>query len=106
MRQRQPPQRNPRYLQWLRAQGCACGCRLGPPSDAAHIRASSAKYDKPMTGMGARPDDRWALPLRHRHHMAQHEWGDELGWWSAHGIADPFALCLKYYRRYTKEQVK
>lgn len=59
-----------------------------------------------MTGLGTRPDDRWSLPLLHSHHMAQHHWGDELGWWSAHGIADPFALCLKYYRRYVKEQAR
>ncbi len=57
-------------------------------------------YQKPMTGMGRKPDDKWALPLKHSHHMAQHDHGDELGWWSAHGVKDPFALCMKYYARF------
>jgi hypothetical protein len=87
------------YLAWLRKQRCACGCLKPPPSDAAHLRASSFVYDK-SNGMGQRPDDRWALPLNHFHHMAQHFYGDELGWWEAHGVADPFALAQEYYARY------
>jgi hypothetical protein len=102
LRQRQPPQRDPGYLKWLRAQRCACGCFIGPPCDAAHLRASSLKYQKEITGMGARPDDRWALPLKHAHHMEQHAHGNELNWWKAHGVNDPFALCLEYYRRYLR----
>jgi hypothetical protein len=52
--------------------------------------------------MGYKPDDHWALPLKHQHHMAQHYSGDELGWWAAHGIADPFALAQEYYQRYLR----
>lgn len=52
------------------------------------------------SGMGQRPDDKWALPLKHMHHMAQHYSGNELEWWAAHGVDDPFALCIDYYRRY------
>ncbi len=99
LRQRQPRQREPQYLAWLRLQGCSCGCKSPPPSDAAHLRAGSIVHDKPITGMGTKPDDRWALPLRHDHHMAQHRHGSELSWWSAHGI-EPFSLTMWYYTSY------
>jgi len=103
LRQRRPRQTDLAYLAWLRRQRCACGCLQGPPCDAAHLRASSAKYQKDITGIGTKPDDKWALPLKHKHHMAQHRFHGELEWWSAHGIADPFALCEVYYRRFKQE---
>ena len=36
--------------------------------------------------------------------MAQHHHGDELGWWAAHGVTDPFALAITYYQRYQRSQ--
>jgi hypothetical protein len=104
LRQRQPKKPDPDYLKWLRTQRCACGCLQGPPCDAAHLRARSYKYDKD-SGWG-RPDDKWALPLKHEHHMQQHHFhgGDELAWWKAHGVADPFALAIKYYQRYLRSK--
>jgi hypothetical protein len=54
--------------------------------------------------MGTRPDDRWALPLRHDHHMEQHIHGDELGWWKKHGVNDPFALAIEHYQRYLRSK--
>jgi len=105
LQQRRPRKRDPEYLAWLRKQRCACGCLQGPPCDAAHLRVSSLAYDKPMTGIGRKPDDMWCLPLKHTHHMDQHHYaGGELAWWSRHGVSDPFALCLKYYERFRKEQ--
>lgn len=98
--QRRPRMVDTGYLAWLRDQPCACGCNQPPPCDAAHVRAASFVYDKPITGAGQKPDDRWALPLKHSHHMRQHAHGDELGYWAAHGVADVFALCIAYYRRY------
>jgi hypothetical protein len=83
------------YLEWLRRQPCVCGCRQGPPCDAAHIRAASPEHNKPLTGGARKPDDRWALPLKHDHHMDQSV-SDELGWWRRRGI-DPFALALRFY---------
>ena len=103
LRQRKPRLRDPAYLAWLRKQRCACGCLQGPPCDAAHLRARSLEHDKESPGIGAKPDDRWALPLKHAHHMKQHDHGDELDWWSLRGI-DPFKLCLTYYERYLKEK--
>jgi hypothetical protein len=72
----------------------------GPPCDAAHLRAASLVYDKPLTGMGRKPDDCWALPLKHGHHMQQHQFGNEILWWQAHGVQDPWLLCLRYYMRF------
>lgn len=100
LRQRRPRVSDLGYLKWLRAQRCAC-CSQNPPCDAAHLRASSFKHGK-SPGIGQKPDDRWALPLKHNHHMAQHAHGDELGWWKAHGIDDPFELCIEYYERYQR----
>jgi hypothetical protein len=102
LRQRRPRLPDPGYLKWLRVQRCACGCFRGPPCDAAHLRASSLAYDKPITGIGRKPDDRWALPLNHWCHMAQHR-HNELQWWADRGVKDPFALCLKFYERYQRE---
>ena len=104
LKQRQPRLRDPGYLKWLRTQRCACGCLQGPPCDAAHLRANSWTYGKDVAGAGSKPDDRWALPLKHAHHMEQHDHGHELGWWAARGVKDPFALCLEYYARYQQEQ--
>jgi hypothetical protein len=103
VRQRRVRQRDPGYLAWLRQQRCVCGCLQGPPCDAAHLRAASYRYDKPITGIAQKPDDKWALPLLHSHHMLQHQHGDELHWWALHGVADPFALCLRYYEAYQRE---
>ena len=102
LRQRRPRQSDPGYLKWLRTQRCACGCFQPPPCDAAHLRAGSLKYDKPTTGMARRPDDKWALPLKHAHHMNQHQYGNELGWWLIRRVEDPFALCVEHYEKYQK----
>ena len=102
LRQRTPRVSDPKYLAWLRKQRCAC-CGQTGPSDAAHLRASSGQYGK-SSGIGQKPDDRWALPLKHFHHMAQHDHGNELDWWKSRGVSDPFALCIEYYERYKREQ--
>lgn len=102
LRQRLKRQRDPEYLAWLRMQRCACGCLQAPPCDAAHLRASSAEHDKINAGIGNKPDDKWALPLKHSHHMAMHDYGDERGWWEKHGVSDPFALCLEYNEKFRK----
>jgi len=49
-----------------------------------------------------KPDDRWALPLYRGCHMHQHNHGDELAWWRMHG-EDPFALAIRYYANYHRE---
>lgn len=102
VRQRQPRIAEPKYLAWLRKQGCACGCGSPPPSDAAHLRAGSVKYDKRPTGLQEKPSDCWAMPLKHAHHMAQHAFGSEQVWWEQHGI-DPFVAAKRYHAAYLAE---
>src|SRR4029077_5920194 len=104
LRQRQPRMTNPQYLVWLRKQRCCCGCFQGPPCDAAHIRAGSAKYEKRHVGIGEKPDDMWAVPLKHSCHMLQHDYGSEVEWWTNVKQKDPFAEAVKHYRRFKREQ--
>jgi hypothetical protein len=103
LRQRQPPIREPAYLAWLRKRPCACGCGKPPPSDAAHLRSGSIAYGKEYPGLGAKPSDMWAMPLNRSCHMRQHAYGDELGFWSAHGMSDPFGRSMRYYAEYQAE---
>jgi hypothetical protein len=103
LRQRQPPIREPAYLAWLRKRPCACGCGKPPPSDAAHLRSGSIAYGKEYPGLGAKPSDMWAMPLNRSCHMRQHNYGDELGFWAAHGTFDPFGRAMRYYAEYQAE---
>jgi hypothetical protein len=105
LRQRNPRTQSPHYLAWLRTLPCACGCGSPPPSDAAHIRSGSLKYEKPPTGLSEKPSDRWAVALNRSCHRRQHAFGSELSWWEQHG-KDPFALALRYNERYTHETGK
>jgi len=106
LRQRRPRHRNQPYLDWLKKQACACGCGSPAPSDGAHIRSSSIANDKDFTGGGRKPSDFWALPLNRSCHIRQHAYGDELGFWAAHGIRDVFSLALRYNALYSKETGK
>lgn len=65
------------------------------PCEACHIRTGSAIHKKTHTGMQAKPDDAWTLPLLPDEHKAQHS-GNELEFWRSHGI-DPFELAIKLY---------
>ena len=95
---RQPRLIDNAYLRWLRKQACSCGCGKPAPSDAAHIKSGSVAMGKPPAGT-LRPSDFWAVPLNRSCHMRQHAYGDELGWWSAHG-RDPFKLAISYYAEF------
>jgi hypothetical protein len=55
-----------------------------------------------MSGIGRKPDDKWALPLNHWCHMSQHQYGDEVAWWRERGISDPFALAIEHYERFKR----
>lgn len=98
MNQRRPRLHDPGYLTWIRLRSCiACG-RFGP-CDAAHIRSAALEYDKPSTGMGEKPDDRWALPLCRSCHLTQHAYGNELGYWKKIG-RNPFQEAARLYSEY------
>lgn len=82
-------QKDEAYLSLIRQLPCTkCG---KSPCDAAHVRKASAEHGKAPGIM--KPDDKWALPLCHEHHMEQHSQGEN-EFWARLGI-DPLALCLK-----------
>jgi len=96
--QRQPRERDPGYLAWLRRQPCViCGTRR--KVEAAHVRAGYPDAGWAPTGMMQKPDDRRSVPLCSAHHRegpdAQHR-ASERAWWSNHGI-DPPDLCRALY---------
>lgn len=95
IRQRHPREEHPAYLAWIRTQPCLV-CRKPGPSDPAHLRSAALRYGKPHTGLGEKPDDRWAVPLCRKHHEEQHAFGSELAWWAAQGI-EPFAVAVRLY---------
>lgn len=85
-----PGQKDREHLDLIRQCRClACGTR---PAEAAHIRFSDARAGKANPGFGAKPHDRWTVPLCPRDHRlgreSQHGSGDERAWWEARGI-DP-----------------
>lgn len=92
MKQRQPRVFDPKYLAWLRTNPC---CICGKESEACHIRSGSIEYDKPPTGMAEKPDDKWALPMCHPHHVQQHSM-NEMVFWKLHKI-NPFRLARLYF---------
>lgn len=79
-------ERDPDYLAMVRQCPCLhCGME---PSEAAHLRMSSAAYGK-SSGFNKKPEDRWVLPLCADDHRlarhAQHNRG-EAAFWGELGI--------------------
>ena len=94
LRQRQPRQRNEQHLRWLRTLEClVSGSRQ--KVEAAHVRFDDPVLGKRQTGIGERPDDRWALPLARDIHADQHRHG-EREWWARQGI-DPLRIAQQLY---------
>lgn len=77
---------------------CPClACDQDPAGEAAHLRIGAP--DKPLAGIGRKPDDRWALPLCPDCHArapgAQHRIG-EVPFWTALGL-DPLAIAARLF---------
>lgn len=89
-------ERDPAYLEKVRACPClSCGME---PTEAAHVRFSSAAYGK-TSGLGKQPPDSWALPLCASDHRlaktAQHN-RNEQAFWADLGI-NPLIVAEKLY---------
>lgn len=91
---RRPRKKDEIYLSFLRALRC-CVCLNNTGSDPAHIRFSDARVAKINAGVGAKPDDRWAVPLCRRCHDEQHSM-NERAFWLKYGI-DPIFLAMALY---------
>ncbi|SDC09193.1 Protein of unknown function [Bradyrhizobium brasilense] len=88
--------REPSYLAMVRQLPClSCGME---PSEAAHVRMASAAFGK-ASGLGKKPDDKWALPLCSSDHRlarnAQHN-RSELAFWHELGI-NPLIVATQLY---------
>lgn len=72
------------------------------PSEAAHVRFASAAFGK-SSGLGKKPDDRWALPLCADDHRlakdAQHN-RNEQDFWAEIGI-QPLLVASQLYAQRT-----
>jgi hypothetical protein len=95
LRQREPREKDKKYLDWIRQQPC-CICGDNTTTEAAHTRTSNLELGKDDFGWG-RPDDAWVLPLCGSHHRLQHTM-NEMAFWSKYGI-DPFMLAIKMRAR-------
>lgn len=89
-------ERDADYLEMVRTLPCLkCGME---PSEAAHVRFACAAYGK-ASGLGKKPEDRWALCLCASCHRlardAQHN-RSEQSFWHELGI-NPLAACVRLY---------
>jgi hypothetical protein len=90
LRQRTPRQRDEKHLSFIRQLPCLVTGRT--PVEAAHVRYADVTRDKPHTGKGEKPDDRFAVPLHWEIHREQHSMG-ERDFWERQGI-DPVKVAL------------
>lgn len=88
------------YLKLIRQLPCV-RCGLEPCGEAAHVRLSSAAFNKRRHGMGLKPEARWCVPLCSSCHTrdpdALHRVGEYLFWHEV-GIS-PFLLCDRLYAK-------
>ncbi|EFO30142.1 conserved hypothetical protein [Roseibium sp. TrichSKD4] len=67
--------------------------RIGEGVQQAHIRYVDHEADKPLTGMGRKPDDRYSLPLWWEQHQRQHSM-NEREFWEREG-KNPLLICAR-----------
>lgn len=89
------------HLAFIRSLPCLV---TGGKAEAAHIRFTSRIWGKDNPGVGCKPADRWAVPLCHEEHMAQHAHKDgEAAWWAEKGI-DPLVIAARLFEASGDEQ--
>lgn len=89
-KRKRPRAHDGKHLDFIRGLPClVTGTR---PVEAAHVRYAAPQWGKRASGMGEKPDDRWAVPLSPAMHREQHS-ENEREWWLSKGI-DPIAVAL------------
>src|SRR6266566_4143314 len=102
VRQRKPRVREPAYLVYIRSLECVnCGNDISV--EAAHVRRGSVEWNKPLTGLGVKPDDYWTVPLCSLHHSKQHSLGELLYWFEAK--IDAFLIAAKLRHAYPNREL-
>lgn len=87
LRPRQPRRQSGEHLKFIRSLPCVV-CSSRRNIQAAHLRSINLIYGKRESGIGAKPNDAYSLPLCSEHHEQQHK-GNELTFWASHNV-DPF----------------
>ena len=93
-RKKRPRVKKRSHLDFIRSLPCAV-CGQPDATDAAHIRMASLRYSKQMSGMGAKPDDSWTVPLCREHHRKQHTMSEHDFWCFR---LDPFIIALALWK--------
>lgn len=93
--QRHPRQHLEGHLKFIRTLPCVI-CGDDTSVEAAHVRYSDPTVAKVNSGVGAKPDDYYTVPLCGKHHRAQHAHGSERDWWKLMEI-DPVKTALALY---------
>jgi hypothetical protein len=75
---RKPRELDANHLDCIRQLPCL-KCGLEGFSQAAHVRMNQGSLGKKQA-LGAKPDDRWAVPLCRDCHDEQHSQGEEMFW--------------------------
>ena len=88
-------QKDEAHLKFLRQLPCLV-CMDNTSTEAAHVRYAEPRAGKPITGMGIKPSDCFAVPLCGKHHRAQHRVNEQY-YWAAREI-DPIFVGLALYR--------
>jgi hypothetical protein len=91
---KRPRVHDEKHLAFLRGLPCLV-TKTNIGVEAAHIRFPDLRAGKRSTGIGEKPDDRWAVPLSNEQHRLQHSMG-ERDFWNATGI-DPIFCALALY---------
>jgi hypothetical protein len=97
--------KRPDYLALVRR--CPClGCDHDQKCEAAHVRymATLQRDIKPITGIGIKPDDLWALPLCAGCHHRQHEIGEHV-FWDGLGL-NPLTIAMDLWGCFSIEQMR
>ena len=83
MRKKRPRKRDRRHLEAIAQLPSVISGKV--PVQVCHIRHKDIRFDKPQTGMGIKPDDKWVLPMTPEEHAEQHSMSEYDFWW-IHGI--------------------
>ena len=94
MMQRTPRIHDEKHLAFIRTLPCLVNGN-NIETQAAHIRYSDARAGKFNPGVGAKPDDKWTVPLSNDEHRRQHAMG-ERRYWESVGI-DPIEIARRLY---------
>jgi len=82
------------HRRYVARQPCLVCART--PSQAHHLRFAQPR------AMGRKVSDEWTVPLCVTHHGTLHNTGDELRWWSEHGI-EPIPEAEQLWRQFHGE---